>query len=1070
MVSRWLWASVVVALTSFTVLGCDTNSDPDAGPPDAGIPDPEPPMEFAAVEESARFTIPELTGHAHVVRTEHDIPHIYAENRFDAMRVLGFVMAKDRFFQMDLTARLSLGTLSELLGDAALGSDIENRQTGATHMAQIFLEAMNEQEAAEADAFAQGVNAYIEAVRQRTLPAPAELDLAFGLLGARGPWELMHPWDRATVAATGATILYATSYETGDVGRSRSFDRIGTAFEGMPDRALRTAGLMTDIVERYAPPRDSSSAAGWGLETTSTMSLPWAQTSPRIDPEAARAIESVDRVRLPGRTRPTFEAPHVERGALDRLVAGLERVDARLHPNGHEGWGSNSWAVMGSATTDGRALLAGDGHLQLSVPALFWQYGLDTELMGDGTDPLRLRGSTIAALPMMGTGTNGRVAWTQTAYFADVTDWYAEELVLDADGMPSASRFGGADRPLVRVDEIFDIADVPALDSVGRVETLPRFTTFDGRYIASIEGRTVTVDEPLGPGETRLNVMGSWIVPEDTDGDGVVSAVSFYYGPFDGGSLLRPFGRFAEADTVEDYRQAMRHFIGYGGSMMAADSAGSVLYSAYHAVPCRDYLPRDPGTNRWVPGADPRRLLDGTLYGAWDIPLDAEGRVDEAAVAVGGPTACAVPFDDWPQAINPAQQYVHHANNDPGNIATDNDIFDDPHYIGGPWIEGYRAARIEQQLTESIAAGRADIADMARLQGDAHSNLGEEWVPILLEVISAARDAAAGTPAPPPAGSAEERMATSFTANQARYEEVETRMIDWRDAGYSALSGVDTFYHSSTAEERDHAVATMLFNAWFPRFISGVLGDEGIDSRWSPAVTGGTYTMQTILLLTQGRGAGNPDALGSWNPATEESVFFDDVTTPEVESSQEIGLRSLDGALVFLESAPTAPGEGGFGSTDMNEWLWGLRHQVRFESLLADFLGDDPSLSILVDMFTIGTARLPLAPDIAAGDPREGIAWFPRPGDQFGVDAANPGFSGTRFTHGSGPVFRLVISLGPDGVSGQNILPGGQSGIPRSDFFSDQAELWLANETTPLRFTPAEVAAGAVSRERYAPL
>ena len=35
-------------------------------------------------------------------------------------------------------------------------------------------------------------------------------------------------------------------------------------------------------------------------------------------------------------------------------------------------------AVMGAATTDGRSLLAGDGHLQLSVPALFWQFAMVT--------------------------------------------------------------------------------------------------------------------------------------------------------------------------------------------------------------------------------------------------------------------------------------------------------------------------------------------------------------------------------------------------------------------------------------------------------------------------------------------------------------------------------------------------------------------------------------------------------------------------------------------------------------------------------------------------------------------
>jgi hypothetical protein len=71
----------------------------------------------------------------------------------------------------------------------------------------------------------------------------------------------------------------------------------------------------------------------------------------------------------------------------------------------------------------------------------------------------------------------------------------------------------------------------------------------------------------------------------------------------------------------------MRNFIRYGESMMASDADGSILYSGYHAVPCRGYLPRD-GSNVWIGGADPRRLIDGTVYGAWSIPLDAEGRVD----------------------------------------------------------------------------------------------------------------------------------------------------------------------------------------------------------------------------------------------------------------------------------------------------------------------------------------------------------------------------------------------------------------------------------------------------------
>jgi hypothetical protein len=146
-----------------------------------------------------------------------------------------------------------------------------------------------------------------------------------------------------------------------------------------------------------------------------------------------------------------------------------------------------------------------------------------------------------------------------------------------------------------------------------------------------------------------------------------------------------------------------------------------------------------------------------------------------------------------------------------------------------------------------------------------------------------------------------------------------------------------------------------------------------------------------------------------------------------------------------------------------------LRHQVRFESLLNDFLGSDPLFEVFTSVFAIDTRVLPLAPSIPAGDPRADLRWFPRPGDNWGVDAANPGFSGTDFTYGDGPVMRMIFALGPDGFAGVNVIPGGQSGLTDSPYFADQARSWLGNETLPLRFEVADVAAGATGREVLRP-
>jgi penicillin amidase len=189
--------------------------------------------------------------------------------------------------------------------------------------------------------------------------------------------------------------------------------------------------------------------------------------------------------------------------------------------------------------------------------------------------------------------------------------------------------------------------------------------------------------------------------------------------------------------------------------------------------------------------------------------------------------------------------------------------------------------------------------------------------------------------------------------------------------------------------------------------------------------------------------------------------------TDEVESSDELMLVALVDALAFLRSEPTGPGEGGFGTDVMDDWLWGLRHWVRFESVLAELVGDDPTFSVFTDPFTLSPARLPLASGLEIGDPRRNLPGFPRPGDQLAVDAANPGTSARHFDYGSGPVFRMVVALSPDGPEGYNILPGGQSGLKDSPFFDDQAKLWLGNKTQPMRFTLDEVMEGAIGRETF---
>ncbi len=994
---------------------------------------------IAEIERTEAWTLDGLTAPVHVVFTEHNRPHVYAQTREDLGQVLGFIVARDRYFVMDLQRRLAQGTISALLGDAALANDIESRMIGMDAVTQRLVENLSAEDAAYFDAYARGINAYIERVRAGELPAPSEIEeFAFFLRGGE-PVEYMEPFTRRDIAAMVAVIMYETNFETGDIGRAAKLARLDALYEDTDaEVALRRQGAIDDVWEgALAPLFDVRSASGWEIE-----GMP--------EPPALRGTTPPVEVKQP-------RARALPQGMVRRASRRMDALRIRLGRRELDNFGSNTWAVQGTKTRDGAGLVAGDGHLPLSIPALMYQAGLDTETFAE-VGGLRQTGLLITSLPLLAVGTNGDVAWSQVNPFADIVDYYHESITLGADGAPVSSLFDGTERPLEQVDEVYDIARARALGSQEGQQTWSRWKTFDGRLIYDIEGTEVESPDMAEEGAYVVNLAGRYVVPGDANNDGEVSAISFDYTAFDTTQYIGALSRQGGARDVWEYQEETKGFVGNTLYSAATDAQGNILFSSYQAVPCRTYLARD-ADGEWVEGANPRGLLDGTTYGGFTIPSGADGKVDES-LNDSDPYRCVVPFDETPQAINPPQGYLVNANNQPAPITDDASLSNDPWYIGGPW-RAVRADSIEQGLIEVTQDASADVDAMARIQGDTRSRTGEMFVPALLAAIDMARGL---SQTDGPLTPEETRLAAAYDADAARLDEVAGRLQTWRDAGYPTPTGVETFYHEMvTPEESEAAVATMIFNAWLPRVMNAVFADEDLEY---PA-SGSVGRMRVLKRMLDSRGD-NAMGLSSYSDTTGESVFFDVLGTPDIERSDEVMLGAMTTALDWLSSAPTGEAQGGFGTDDMSAWLWGLRHQVRFESLLADFLGDS-MFGALLDPFSITTKVLPLAEMLGEDDPRADLKWFPRPGDNFAVDAANPGFGGTDFTYGSGPVMRMVIALKDGEVSGQNIIPGGQSGLNDSPYFADQAAKWLGNETVPLRYTPEEVAAGAMGRAYFQP-
>ncbi|MCO4761371.1 MAG: penicillin acylase family protein [Myxococcales bacterium] len=1029
-----------------------TRSDGTPGDGTSVQPNEAQKAQLKAISESERWQIPGLSAEVWVVRTEANVPHIYAENEGDLARVHGFVAARDRYFLIDMMRRLGLGRLTEVFGSVALGSDLNSRGTGMSHVAERVLSMMSPEMKAVMEAYAVGINTYIALVAAKKLPPPSELKLAAPLLGYKSPSDAMKPFTLKDMAGVLTVILFQQGYETEDLRRAKVRQQLETAGKGTANAALRKKGLIDDVFRAVAPIEPVTTTPGYGVNGAGGQGAGGKTDDPNRMPYPVTK-----------QARPLFGG-HVPDSVFDRIEHRLGELTTALGKAERGEFGSNIWVVSGKKAKGGAALLASDGHLALQVPSLFWRVGIDTRVLGGGNT--HQLGLTFAGMPMVGAGTNGDVAWSNTYLYSDITDYYREKLKLDSKGRPVSSRFGKEDKPLQAIDEVYEIANIALLNSVGGKQTWTRWELFDGRRLVGIEGRPATEEElagtkKLGAGESIVAMLGDFIVPKDMDGDGTIVGISMDLTTLDVADTAGAVWGMGHSADVASFRSFGNRLVGWAQNMMVTDDQGDILYTGYNATPCRNYLERTKD-GHFADDANPRLLIDGSKYRGFEIPVK-DGVVDEAP-GKKDPYKCIIPFDAWPVALNPKEGYIVNANNDFGNTSIDGKLGNDTWYLGGPWVLGYRAKTITDHVAAAVGDGSADVQKMSAIQGTQTSPLGAQFVPAMLGAIAKAKAAGAAT------GEADKRLHALYLAEQATMDVVSSRLSAWQKSGYPASSGVETFYNQPSAQDKANSVATMLFNAWTTEVLHRLFDKSG-------ASFGAMVALRGVGNLLAGRGAKNPKNQAGWDKATGENVLFDLPETQIVERSDEVLLLALTDALTRLRAKPVEPGLGGFGTWDVDQWRWGLRHMLHLDSILASFLVGVPGLGTLTEMFAITTKTVPLADEVVIGDPRYKLLGFPRPGDYGAVDAAHPhairsakfpddGVRDFRYSHG--PIMRMVIALhGDDKVEGVNILPGGQSALNDSPNFADQIRLWLANTAQPMRFSVSDVVGGAIGREVY---
>ena len=312
-------------------------------------------LHLAGLQQPVRVTL-QQDGTTHVVaQTDHDL-----------FLAVGYVHARFRLFQMDLLRRQGEGRLSEVVGKAALDSDRFELQLGLLRTAQLEWNALapDNRSRLALTAYAQGVNDRItQATAEHQLPA------MFTLLGYQPkPWT---PLDSLIVK--------------GDMTQTLNFTDTPLVM------ALLNKSLGPDLTSQWFPilPPNPQSPYDPGPYSAQAQPAPIAAMSQVTDAAATAAADAYRR--------------------LASLPAGLVAT----------GGASNNWAVAGSRSTSGGALMAGDPHLHLTLPAIWYQLTMDSP-------GFHVSGVSIPGTPGVLIGHNQHISWSLTDAQNQQTFYYLE--------------------------------------------------------------------------------------------------------------------------------------------------------------------------------------------------------------------------------------------------------------------------------------------------------------------------------------------------------------------------------------------------------------------------------------------------------------------------------------------------------------------------------------------------------------------------------------------------------------------------------------------------------------------
>ena len=309
-----------------------------------------------------------IGGEVSITRDENGVPHIKAPTRADVAAGLGVVHAQERLWQMEVSRMAGKGRLSEMFGEATVGTDIWLRTMAIDEAAEASLGVMDPETMAMLEGYARGVNAWMA---REPRAFSSRLPPEYLILGYEP-----EPWTPADTLIAVKMMSISLAANLDEEAMRLGFARLGFDEAEMAD--------LLPYLDVDSPPPMPNLAQLLGLEAG----------------DIGEAVTVVD------------------------ASASFTEIDGMLGAGA-----SNNWVISGDRTASGMPILANDPHLGLMAPSIWYLAHL--EVTEEYDEPRHLVGVTLPGTPVVLLGRGNDIAWGFTNTATDAQDVFIERVNPD---------------------------------------------------------------------------------------------------------------------------------------------------------------------------------------------------------------------------------------------------------------------------------------------------------------------------------------------------------------------------------------------------------------------------------------------------------------------------------------------------------------------------------------------------------------------------------------------------------------------------------------------------------------